>query len=155
MALKIGDNLPKFSLYNQFNNLIYPDKFKNRFLVIFFYPKNYTLGCTKEVCYFRDSYSELKNIETEVFGISSDNIKNHANFAKKFNVNYNLLSDSEKKIRKLFDVPNNFFGLLPGRVTYIFNKNGKLLKTINSQIDINSHIRIAKKTITEYKNNYE
>ena len=51
----------------------------------------------------------------------------------------------KKKIRKLFDVPNSFFGLLPGRVTYIFNKNRKLLKTINSQIDINSHIRIAKK----------
>ena len=102
MALKIGDNLPKFSLYNQFNNLISPDKFKNRFLIIFFYPKNYTLGCTKEVCDFRDSYSELKNIETEVFGISQIILKIMQNFAKKFNVNYNLLSDSEKKIRKLF-----------------------------------------------------
>tara|TARA_B110000881_G_scaffold214535_1_gene227100 strand:- start:14 stop:361 length:348 start_codon:yes stop_codon:yes gene_type:complete len=108
MALKIGDNLPEFSLYNQFNNLISPNKFKNKFLVIFFYPKNYTPGCTTEVCDFRDSYSELKNIETEIFGISSDSIKNHSNFSKKFNVNYNLLSDPKKNARKLFGVPKVF-----------------------------------------------
>ncbi len=150
MALKIGDNLPKFSLYNQFNDIISPNKFKNKFLVIFFYPKNYTPGCTTEVCNFRDSYSELKNIETEIFGISSDSIKNHSNFSKKFNVNYNLLSDSKKNARKLFGVPKSFFGLLPGRVTYIFNKNGKLLKIINSQLDINIHIKVSKETIKKY-----
>jgi|TARA_B110000914_G_scaffold222938_1_gene237398 peroxiredoxin Q/BCP len=150
MALKIGDNLPEFSLYNQFNNLISPNKFKNKFLVIFFYPKNYTPGCTTEVCDFRDSYSELKNIETEIFGISSDSIKNHSNFSKKFNVNYNLLSDPKKNARKLFGVPKSFFGLLPGRVTYVFNRNRKLLKIINSQLDINIHIKVSKKTIKKY-----
>ena len=65
MALKIGDNLPEFSLYNQSNKLILSTSFKNRFLVIFFYPKDDTPGCTKEVCSFRDSYSELKNIGAE------------------------------------------------------------------------------------------
>ena len=151
MALKIGDNLPKFSLYNQSNELIQSTSFKNRFLVIFFYPKDDTPGCTKEVCSFRDSYSELKNIGAEIIGISSDSITNHQKFAKNFYVNYNLLSDYKKKVRKLFGVPKSFFGLLPGRVTYIFDPNRKLLKIINLQFDINSHITISKKIIKEYK----
>ena len=151
MALKIGDNLPEFSLYNQSNKLILSTSFKNRFLVIFFYPKDDTPGCTKEVCSFRDSYSELKNIGAEIIGISSDSITNHQKFAKNFYVNYNLLSDYKKKVRKLFGVPRSFFGLLPGRVTYIFDPNRKLLKIINLQFDINSHITISKKIIKEYK----
>ena len=151
MALKIGDNLPEFSLYNQSNELILSTSFKNRFLVIFFYPKDDTPGCTKEVCSFRDSYSELKNIGAEIIGISSDSIANHQKFAKNFYVNYNLLSDYKKKVRKLFGVPKSFFGLLPGRVTYIFDPNRKLLEIINLQFDINSHITISKKIIKEYK----
>jgi peroxiredoxin Q/BCP len=151
MALKIGDNLPEFSLYNQSNELILSTSFKNRFLVIFFYPKDDTPGCTKEVCSFRDSYSELKNIGAEIIGISSDSITNHQKFAKNFYVNYNLLSDYKKKVRKLFGVPKSFFGLLPGRVTYIFDPNRKLLKIINLQFDINSHTTISKKIIKEYK----
>ena len=151
MALKIGDNLPKFSLYNQSNELIQSTSFKNRFLVIFFYPKDDTPGCTKEVCGFRDLYFELKNIGSEIIGISSDSINNHQKFAKNFYVNYNLLSDYKKKVRKLFGVPKSFFGLLPGRVTYIFDPNRKLLKIINSQFNINSHITISKKIIKEHK----
>tara|TARA_B100000470_G_scaffold83243_1_gene64190 strand:- start:1006 stop:1470 length:465 start_codon:yes stop_codon:yes gene_type:complete len=153
MALKIGDNLPEFSLYNQSNELILSTSFKNKFLIIFFYPKDDSPGCTKEVCSFRDSYSELKNIDTEIIGISSDSITNHQKFAKNFYINYNLLSDYKKNVRKLFGVPKSFFGLLPGRVTYIFDPNRKLLKIINSQFDINSHITISKKIIKEYKNN--
>ena len=153
MALKIGDNLPEFSLYNQSNELILSTSFKKKFLIIFFYPKDHSPGCTREVCGFRDSYSELKNINTEIIGISADSIANHQKFAKNFYIYYNLLSDYKKKVRKLFGVPKNFFGLLPGRVTYIFNPNGKLLKIINSQFDINSHITISKKIIKNYKNN--
>ncbi len=153
MALKIGDNLPEFSLYNQSNELILSTSFKNKFLIIFFYPKDDSPGCTKEVCSFRDSYSELKNINTEIIGISSDSITNHQKFAKNFYLNYNLLSDYKKKVRNLFGVPKSFFGLLPGRVTYIFNPNRKLLKIINSQFDINSHITISKKIIKEHKDN--
>lgn len=153
MALKIGDNLPEFSLYNQSNELILSTSFKNKFLIIFFYPKDDSPGCTKEVCSFRDSYSELKNIDTEIIGISSDSITNHQKFAKNFYINYNLLSDYKKNVRKLFGVPKSFFGLLPGRVTYIFDPNRKLLKIINSQFDINSHITISKKIIKEHKDN--
>ena len=153
MALKIGDNLPEFSLFNQSNELILSTSFKNKFLIIFFYPKDDSPGCTKEVCSFRDSHSELKNIDTEIIGISSDSITNHQKFAKNFYINYNLLSDYKKNVTKLFGVPKSFFGLLPGRVTYIFDPNRKLLKIINSQLDINSHITISKKIIKEHKNN--
>ena len=111
MALKIGDNLPEFSLYNQSNELILSTSFKKKFLIIFFYPKDHSPGCTREVCGFRDSYSELKNINTEIIGISSDSIANHQKFAKNFYIYYNLLSDYKKKVRKLFGVPKNFFGL--------------------------------------------
>ena len=140
MSLKISDKLPDFDLKNQHNLNVSSKKFIGKNLIIFFYPKDYTPGCTTEVCNFRDNYDILKKFDAEILGISSDDIRSHKSFAKKYNIQYDLLSDPKRKVEKLFGVPRSFFGLFPGRVTYIFNKKGILIEIINSQMNINKHL---------------
>ena len=125
--------------------------FYGKKLVVFFYPKDNTPGCTMEVCNFRDNYSEIKKYNSNIVGISSDSVKSHNNFSKKFNVTYDLLSDNDNKVKKLFGVPRSMFGLLPGRVTYIFNQEAILLKIINSQINIYEHLSETIKFLKKLK----
>jgi peroxiredoxin Q/BCP len=116
-------------------------------IVIYFYPKDNTAGCTREACNFRDQYEVFKESGAEVIGISSDSVKSHTNFANKHNLNFILLSDQQGKVRKLFGVPANFFGLIQGRVTYIVNKEGKVVHIFNSQLNIDKHISEALKVL--------
>ncbi len=97
-----------------------------------FYPKDNTPGCTTEACSFRDQYEDFKDLGAEVIGISSDSVKSHHKFAAKHKLPFILLSDQDKRLRKLFGVRNNLFGLLPGRVTYIIDKNGLLISIFDS-----------------------
>ena len=142
--MKIGDLCPHFELTDQhgksFNSSDWIGKKK---LVIFFYPKDETPGCTKEACTFRDRHEEFLEFDCQVIGISSDSVNSHKQFATKHNFNFVLLADTDKKIRKLFGVPGNLFGLLPGRVTYIIDLNGKIRGIHNSQLNPVSHIEEA------------
>lgn len=148
MSIQIGDHCPHFSLPNQHNELIDINQFigkKN--LVIYFYPKDDTPGCTKEACSFRDQFEVFKSFDCEVIGISSDTIEKHNEFAKKYNLSFTLLSDTTKSVRKTFGVPANLFGLLPGRVTYIIDKQGMVRGLYNSQTDPLGHISKAIETL--------
>jgi peroxiredoxin Q/BCP len=142
--MKIGDLCPHFELTDQhgksFNSSDWIGKKK---LVIFFYPKDETPGCTKEACTFRDRHEEFLEFDCQVIGISSDSVDSHKQFATKHNFNFVLLADTDKKIRKLFGVPGNLFGLLPGRVTYIIDLSGKIRGIHNSQLNPVSHIEEA------------
>ena len=151
MSLRLNDKLPHFILKNQYNKEVNSKNFYGKKLVVFFYPKDNTPGCTMEVCNFRDNYSEIKKYNSNIVGISSDSVKSHNNFSKKFNVTYDLLSDSDNKVKKLFGVPRSMFGLLPGRVTYIFNQEAILLKIINSQINIYEHLSETIKFLKKLK----
>lgn len=143
MALQIGDSLPEFSLKDQHGNLVSSTSFLgNKPLVIFFYPKDDTPGCTKEACSFRDSYEEFKDLGAEVIGISSDSEESHNKFASKYSLPFILLSDENKKVRKIFKVDNNLFNLLPGRETYVFDKKGKVIMVFNS-INASKHMKKA------------
>lgn len=117
-------------------------------LVIYFYPKNFTPGCTKEACSFRDNNQEFVNFGAEVIGISGDCEKSHERFANKYNLPFTLLSDQDGKLRRQFGVKKNLLGLLPGRETFVFDKNGLLLMRYNS-MDASSHIRKALKVVKE------
>ena len=151
MTWKINSKAPAFtSPSTSKNNYSLKDSF-GKYVVLYFYPKDDTPGCTMEVCNFRDNYSEIKKYNSNVVGISSDSVKSHKNFSKKFNVTYDLLSDYDNNVKKLFGVPKSFFGLLPGRVTYIFNRNGILLKIINSQINIYEHLSQTIKFLKKIK----
>ena len=145
MALDIGDRLPEFKLHDQDGNALSSDSLLNgKSVLIFFYPKNFTPGCTAEVCEFRDRYQDFLDLGTQVIGISSDSERSHQRFASKYELPYPLLSDSKGKVRKLFGVKGAMLGLLPGRETFLFDESGKLIFKFNS-LDARPHIRKALK----------
>ena len=147
--LKIGDVLPNFSAIDTNGNTFHSETIIGKQpAVIYFYPKDDTPGCTAQACSFRDQYEDFKNLGAEVIGISSDTIESHQKFAKRYKLPFLLLSDSDKKIRKLFGVPSDLFGLLPGRVTYVIDKNGIIQLVFNamsSKIHITKALAILKK----------
>ena len=119
-------------------------------LVIYFYPKDFTPGCTKEACSFRDRYEDFQDLGAEVIGISGDNENSHKRFAKKYNLPFTLLSDKNGQLRKLFGVKKNLLGLIPGRETFIFDADGVLVLRFNS-LNAEPHIRKALKTLKDIK----
>ncbi|ESU20761.1 peroxiredoxin [Flavobacterium cauense R2A-7] len=107
-------------------------------LVIYFYPKDDTPGCTKQACFFRDQYEEFKDLGAEVIGISGDSVKSHKKFAAEYKLPFTLLSDEDKSLRKLFGVPTNLLGLLPGRVTYVVDKLG-IVRLVFDSMNAENH----------------
>lgn len=142
--LKIGDQLPAFRLPNQLGNFVSSEALVGKYaLVVYFYPKDDTPGCTAEACSFRDQYADFEEIGAKVMGISADSVDAHKLFAEKHNLTFDLLSDLNNEVRTTFGVPKSFFGLLPGRVTYVFDKTGALLHIFNSQLYARRHITEA------------
>ncbi|MBI2083378.1 MAG: peroxiredoxin [Deltaproteobacteria bacterium] len=147
MAIQIGDSVPDFELKNQEGRKIRLADFKGRSaVVLFFYPKDETPGCTKEACTFRDAYEEFKGIGAEVIGVSSDSVDSHKNFASKYRLPFILLSDEGGKVRKLFGVSSTL-GFLPGRVTYVIDPDGIVRHIFSSQFQVERHIQEAKKVL--------
>lgn len=139
--VEVGSSIPEFTLKNQegkdFN---ISELIGKKNMVVYFYPKDDTPGCTKEACSFQDMYEDFKKIDTEVIGISGQSVESHKSFANKYNLTFTLLADEGNKVRKQFGVPTSFFGLLPGRVTYVINKEGKVIHTFNSQLNAEKHV---------------
>ena len=143
-STEVGSLVPSFSLKDQNGQVFNIDSVKGKHnLVIYFYPKDDSPGCTKEACSFRDQFEVFKNEDAIIIGISGQSVKSHLEFAKKHRLNYTLLSDDGNKVRKSFGVPTSFLGLLPGRVTYIVDKKGKVVFVFNSQLNAEKHIEEA------------
>lgn len=150
MNLEIGDKCPLFEVKQSDGSVFrIADYIGKKYLVIYFYPKDFTPGCTKEACSFRDNYEVFQTLNCEVIGISSDSDSSHDKFAEKHKLPYILLADKTKKIQKAFGVPKSLFGLLPGRVTYIIGKEGIIKGMYNSQTDPVGHIKKAIELVTE------
>jgi peroxiredoxin Q/BCP len=131
--LKVGDTIPHFTATDTDGNPFDSASIVGQKpMVIYFYPKDNTPGCTAQACSFRDNYEDFTDLGAEVIGISSDSISSHQKFAKQYKLPFILLSDSDKKIRKLFGVPTGLFGLMPGRVTYVTDKNGVVQMVFDS-----------------------
>ncbi len=145
--IKIGDQIPAFSLPDQHGNTVSISDTPGRALVIYFYPKDDTPGCTKEACAFRDQYEDFTAQGAEVIGISNDSPASHLRFAQKHNLNFTLLSDQQRKVEKLFGVPRTALGFITGRVTYVVAPNGKVVHFFNSLFQAEKHIREALKAI--------
>ena len=132
-----------FSLNDQDGNPFnIKDHLGKDYLVIFFYPKDYTPGCTKEVCSFRDSYEEFTDRGAKVIGISADSEKTHRKFASTYKLPFSLLADRQNKVRRLFKVKGNLFNLLPGRETYVVDKTGEVVMAFNS-VNAAQHMKKA------------
>jgi thioredoxin-dependent peroxiredoxin len=139
--IEIGSAVPHFVLPDQNGKMFAIDSVTGkRNLVIYFYPKDDSPGCTKEACYFRDKYEVFTQADAMIIGISGQSVASHKKFAEKYHLSFTLLSDEGNRIRKLFGVPSDFFGMLPGRVTYVIAKTGKVVYIFNSQSEAKEHV---------------
>jgi thioredoxin-dependent peroxiredoxin len=146
-SVQVGDRAPDFTLPNQSGEPVRLSDFLGKTdIVLYFYPKDDTPGCTTEACSFRDSYEVFKDAGAEVIGVSSDSAESHQRFAAKHRLPFILLSDADGALRKRYGVPTTF-GLLPGRVTYIIDKQGVVRNIFSSQFTPEKHISEALKTL--------
>jgi peroxiredoxin Q/BCP len=148
MSLKVGDKIPNFKAKDT-NGADFEsqDIIGKKPIVIYFYPKDNTPGCIAESCSFRDQYEDFKDLGAEVIGISSDSVASHQKFTKQYKLPFILLSDQDQKIRKLFGVPSGWFGLMPGRVTYVADKKGIIIMIFDSSTMATRHIPKALEAI--------
>lgn len=141
--LKVGDRAPEFSATTQDGSTIrLADFVGQRGLVLFFYPKDGTAVCTKEACSFRDSYEQFVDAGAEVVGVSSDSAESHREFAEQNDLSFPLITDEGGSLRKLFGVPTTL-GLLPGRVTYVIDKQGIVRLVFSAQLASDKHVQQA------------
>ena len=150
--LKVGDKSPSFSGLNQDSVIVTNDDFLNKKLIIFFYPKDNTPGCTAESCNLSNNYEELLDQGFDVIGVSPDSVNSHVKFKSKYNLKFNLIADVEKKMSKLFGVygPKKFMGReYEGihRTTFVISEGG-LIEKIFSKVDTKNH---AQQILESYK----
>jgi peroxiredoxin Q/BCP len=143
----IGAKAPNFTLPSQSEEMVSLEDFiGTKPVVLFFYPKDDTPGCTKQACAFRDDYEEFGKLDAEVIGISSDSVESHGSFAARHALPFTLLSDEGGKVRKLYGVRNSF-GLFPGRVTYVIDEEGVVRHVFSSQLGMEQHVEEALKRL--------
>jgi thioredoxin-dependent peroxiredoxin len=139
-AIGVGDQAPDFTLLSQAGEPVrLSDRLGERVVVLYFYPRDNTPGCTAEACAFRDSHEVFAEAGAEVIGVSSDSSDRHLAFAGKHELPFTLLSDVGGRVRKSYGVPA-VLGLLPGRVTYVIDRDGTVRHVFNSMTNIDQHV---------------
>ncbi|MFI6578607.1 peroxiredoxin [Nocardiopsis sp. NPDC050513] len=142
-GIQVGDTAPDFTLPSQSGDPVrLYDRLGERTVVLYFYPKDDTPGCTAEACAFRDSHEVFTDAGAEVIGVSSDSADRHAAFAERHRLPFTLVSDEGGKVRKSYGVPS-VLGLLPGRVTYVIDRRGTVRHVFNSMTVIDKHVEEA------------
>ena len=147
MAVKVGDKAPNFTLPSQMGDEVTLSEYigkKN--IVLYFYPKDETRGCTREACEFRDRYDVFTNLGAEVIGVSAQSVESHKSFATHHGLPFLLLSDEKNEVRKLYGVSATM-GIIPGRVTFIIDKKGVVRHIFSSQFQPEKHIKEALKVL--------
>jgi thioredoxin-dependent peroxiredoxin len=140
MAIGVGDKAPDFKLRDQNGSEVSLADFRGKkAVVLYFYPKDETPGCTKEACSFRDSYEDFVKAGAEVIGVSGDSVTKHQAFAEHHRLPFTLLADEGNKLRKAYGVPATLW-ILPGRVTYVIDKQGVVRHVFDSQLQATKHI---------------
>lgn len=150
--LEEGIKAPEFSLPDKDGNIVNLSDFKGKKVILYFYPKDSTPGCTKQACGFRDNFSEYQKLNAVVIGISKDSVKSHTNFASKQNLNFIILSDTELNTIKAYGVwqeKKNYGKVSMGvvRTTYVIDENGviekvfKKVKTADNPIDVLEYLK--------------
>jgi thioredoxin-dependent peroxiredoxin len=148
-GVQVGDKAPGFTLVSQSGEQVrLSDRLADRVVVLYFYPKDETRGCTAEACAFRDSHEVFAEAGAEVIGVSSDSAGKHAAFADHHGLPFTLLSDEGGRVRKSYGVPA-VFGLIPGRVTYVIDRSGTVRHVFNSMTNIGQHVGDALAVVRE------
>ncbi len=137
--LKVGDDAPTFTLPDSLGNQVSLNDYKGKWVVLYFYPKDDTPGCTTEACHFRDDFKSLEAIGAKVIGVSIDDSFSHKKFAEKYNLPFPLLSDASGEVASRYGALNNFLVIkLAKRYTYLINPQGKIAK-IYLSVDTSKH----------------
>jgi peroxiredoxin Q/BCP len=137
--LKSGDDAPNFTLPDNQGRQVSLGNFKGKWVVLYFYPKDDTPGCTTEACRFRDDFKILENLGAQIVGMSIDDSFSHKKFAEKYNLPFPLLSDASGEVASLYGALNNFLVIkLAKRYTYLINPQGKIAK-IYLSVDTSKH----------------
>ncbi len=144
--LELGTMAPDFSLPDENNTIHTLSEYRGQKVVVYFYPKDDTPGCTKEACGIRDSYDGFKAKNIIVFGISYDNGTSHRKFIKKHNLPFHLLTDADKAVSNAYGAKGIFF---PSRKTFLIDEEGRLIKIYNI-VDVLNH---ASSILQAYSNN--
>ena len=138
-----GSLAPNFTLPSQSGKVVsLRDFLGKKPVILYFYPKDDTPGCTKEACAFRERYEDFRELHAEVIGISSDSVELHRSFAAEHELPFTLLSDEGGKVRKLYGASSTF-GLFPGRVTYVLDEEGVVRHIFSSQLGVEKHVEEA------------
>ena len=141
--LKAGQAAPDFELPDQQGKTVrLSQHLGKRAVVVYFYPKDDTSGCTAEACGFRDEFSQFQNADAEIIGISDDSTESHAKFAARYSLPFTLLSDKGGNVRKLYGVRKTL-GIIPGRVTFVIDHEGIIRHVFSSQTAFNKHVTEA------------
>ncbi len=146
--LKVGELAPDFILVSQDGKTVRLSDFKGKSnVVLYFYPKDFTPGCTKEACSFRDHLESFKRLNTEVLGVSADDEESHRGFQKKHNLNFTLLADPERKVIELYGV-KGFLGWAK-RLTFLIDRNG-VIRKIYPDVDVSVHSEEVLASVKEF-----
>ncbi|MFP2908146.1 peroxiredoxin [Pyxidicoccus sp. 3LFB2] len=142
--LKEGDAVPDVTLTGAGNRPVrLKDLVGQKVLVVYFYPKDDSPGCTVQACGLRDQYEDFVAAGAEVVGISGDSVASHEGFASKHRLPFVLLSDAGGEARDAFGVPPSLLGLIPGRVTFVVDRQGVIRSAFESQLRVGEHVRRA------------
>jgi peroxiredoxin Q/BCP len=153
--LTVGDRVPDFALPDQDGTIVsLRDLLTTGCLVLFFYPKDDSPGCTAEACAFRDEHETLAEAGACVAGVSADDVASHRRFAGKHRLPYRLLSDRDGELRRRFGVPKTL-GLLAGRVTYVIDAHGIVRHVFNSQFRTRQHVEEALRLVRRLRNTHD
>jgi len=145
--IKKGDKIVDFKLKDQNGIERTNTEFLGKKIVLFFYPKDESYGCTKEACAFRDAYADFKDYDCEVIGISQGDVDSKSSFVQRNKLNFILLADEGNNLRTEFGIKPDLFGLVPGRVTYIIDREGVVQDVFNSQLNFAKHVQNALEVI--------
>jgi peroxiredoxin Q/BCP len=149
--LKVGDDAPTFSLPDSLGNQVSLNDYKSKWVVLYFYPKDDTPGCTTEACHFRDDFKLLESLGAKVIGISIDDSFSHKKFAEKYNLPFPLLSDASGEVADRYGALNNFLVIkLAKRYTFLINPQGKIAK-IYLSVDTSKHSQEIIEDLKKFK----
>lgn len=142
-TIGVGQTAPDFTKTTQRGDSISLSQFRgDKAVVLYFYPKDETPGCTAEACSFRDNFQDFVEAGAVVIGVSQDSEESHRGFAEHHRLPFLLVSDRDRAMQRAYGVPKTM-GLLPGRVTFVIDREGTVQHVFNSQLNAKKHVREA------------
>lgn len=149
MGLPLGSRAPDFELKSQSKELVrLSEVTAQSVVVLFFYPKDNTPGCTAESCAFRDAYSVFRDAGADVIGVSRDSVASHESFATEQRLNFRILSDTDGAVHEIYRVKDTIPFLVPGRETFVIDRDGVIRHHFSSQIRAKRHVEEALRIVS-------